>query len=158
MLHNLSPVQGEGVWRREMPVFRARLPAWLQRRPGRKGSPPPILVLDPPYIDQTFWSQPKQLAHAAATMITRLKANMPPVVYGDTVWHRNAPIDQGVQGDCRVGCDNAAPMRRIEYIDPGTGETYVFLTRVDDLEPGLLAWLYLLRWRMEKVVDAGYLV
>jgi hypothetical protein len=155
LLHNLSPVQGEGVWRHEMPVFRERLPAWLQRRPGRKGSPPPILVLDPAFVDQAFWTRMKQLGQAGAVMITRLKANMRPVVQGDTAWDRHAPINQGVQSDCWVGFDHGGRLRRIEYVDPETGETYVFLTTVEDLEPGLLAWLYLLRWRIEKVFDTG---
>ena len=155
LLHNLCPVQGEGVWRHEMPVFRERLPAWLQRRPGRKGSRPPILVLDPAFVDQAFWSRMKQLGQAGAVMITRLKANMRPIIQGDTAWDRHAPINQGVQSDCWVRFDHGGRLRRIEYVDPETGETYVFLTTVEDLEPGLLAWLYLLRWRIEKVFDTG---
>jgi IS4 transposase len=41
----------------------------------------------------------------------------------------------------------------VRYRDPETGTVYDFLTSVTDLEPGLIAALYLARWRIEKVFD-----
>ena len=45
-------------------------------------------------------------------------------------------------------------MRLVKYTDPETGEKYEFLTTVgEEVPPGLIAWLYLMRWRIEKVFD-----
>ena len=46
-------------------------------------------------------------------------------------------------------------MRLIQYADPETGECYQFLTTDLELRPGVIAWLYLLRWRIEKVFDTS---
>ena len=44
-------------------------------------------------------------------------------------------------------------MRIIRYRDPESGVDYEFLTSVMDLEAGLIALLYLTRWRIEKLFD-----
>src|ERR1019366_6059903 len=46
-------------------------------------------------------------------------------------------------------------MRLIQYADPETGICYQFLTTDMELRPGVIAWLYLLRWRIEKVFDTS---
>ena len=46
-------------------------------------------------------------------------------------------------------------MRLIHYADPETGSCYQFLTTDMELAPGLIAWLYLLRWRIEKLFDTA---
>jgi hypothetical protein len=155
LVHNLSPVQGEGIYRHELPVLRERLPAWLQRhRPAGKARAP-ILVGDLAYVDKQFWTQMKLLGQAGAVVITRTKDNMRPIRYGAQPWQTQAPINLGVQADELVGFDGSICMRLVTYVDPETGERYEFLTTEMDLEPGLIAWLYLLRWRIEKVFDTG---
>ena len=45
-------------------------------------------------------------------------------------------------------------IRIIEYIDPETGEEMTFYTTLDkSVRPGVICWLYFLRWRIEKVFD-----
>lgn len=44
-------------------------------------------------------------------------------------------------------------VRIVRYMDPETGAEYEFQTSVDDLEPGVIALLYLTRWRIEKVFE-----
>lgn len=156
LVHNLSPVQGEGVYRNEMPVLRERLPAWLQQQ-HRKGSRAhaPILVLDPAFIDKQFWTHLKLLGRAGAVMITRTKENMKPECYSVLGFDPQDPVNLGVQSQYLVGFDGAIPMRLIRYVDPETGEAFEFLTTEMDLPPGLIAWLYLLRWRIEKVFDTA---
>ena len=46
-------------------------------------------------------------------------------------------------------------MRLIQYADPETGICYQFLITDMELRPGVIAWLYLLRWRIEKVFDTS---
>jgi len=155
LLQNLSPVQGNGIYRHEMPVFRQHLPHWLQKQPQRRKDQPPILVLDPAFVDKQFWTRMKMLHSAGAVMITRTTGNMKPEVYSRFRWDLEKPINLGIQGDFRVGFDGAVAMRWIKYVDPETAEAYEFLTTEMHLPPGLIAWLYLLRWRIEKVFDTG---
>ncbi len=44
-------------------------------------------------------------------------------------------------------------MRRITYDDPITGKIYRFITNELTLPPGLIAFLYKLRWDIEKIFD-----
>ena len=45
-------------------------------------------------------------------------------------------------------------MRMIDYTDPETGSSYQFVTTLPlNTPPGLIAWLYLLRWKIEKSFD-----
>jgi hypothetical protein len=48
---------------------------------------------------------------------------------------------------------NLPYLRRIVYRDPATGEKFVFLTTELSPRPGLIALLYLLRWKIEKAYD-----
>lgn len=151
---NFGAVQGDGRYQHEMPVFRLRMTHWLD---GRSMNDPerPIFVVDPAFVDNQFWTRMVLLEGRGALVITRTKANMRPVVYGDNSWDRAAKINVGVVADEKVGFDGACLMRRVRYTDPETGTQYEFLTTVMDLSPGLIALLYLLRWRIEKVFDTG---
>jgi len=44
-------------------------------------------------------------------------------------------------------------IRRVRYCDPVTGQAYSFLTTEMTLPPGLIAFIYKLRWDVEKVFD-----
>ena len=44
-------------------------------------------------------------------------------------------------------------LRRVTYRDPADGKLYVFMTSEMSLPPGLIAFLYKLRWDIEKVFD-----
>ena len=94
-------------------------------------------------------------AEHGAQVITRTKENMKPTVIGSRYWNREVPVNQGVVADESVGSDGGCLMRRVRYVDPESGTEYEFLTTVMDLPPGLIALLYLLRWRIEKVFDTG---
>lgn len=151
---NLGAVQGDGRYRHEMPVFRRRVVDWLSGRrvPAEQS---PIFVADPAFVDNQFWNRMVSLERDGARVITRTKENMSPIVYSSRPWDTKDAINLGVEADERVGFAGAGIMRRIRYTDPETGRTYEFLTTVRDLPPGLIALLYLLRWRIEKVFDTG---
>ncbi len=149
---NFGAVQGDGRHGHEMPVFRKRLEQWLSEWPLRRGKPKPIFVGDPAYVDKAFWTR-MSLRSDGARFITRSKANMKPTVFNAYIWDQKKAINEGVEADLLVGFDGASMMRMVRYRDPETGTLYEFLTSVKDLEPGLIAMLYLARWRIEKVFD-----
>lgn len=103
-------------------------------------------------MDKGFWTR-MCLRLDGARFITRTKANMKPTVYDRYGWDPGKSVNEGVEADLLVGFDGACTMRMVRYRDPETGTAYEFLTTVRDLEPGLIAVLYLTRWRIEKVFD-----
>lgn len=143
----LAPFQGDGVRHHEFPVFKQQLPPWLQQD---RRAQVPIIVGDPAYIDVLHWSEQKRLRQAL--IITREKANMKPTVIAHHPFDRDDPVNRGVESDEMAGYTDAY-LRRIVYCDPASGERFVFLTTADQLRPGVIALLYLLRWKIEKVFD-----
>ena len=155
LLLNSASVQGDGIYRHEMPVFRDRIADWLpETRRGRPG-PKPIFVADPAFVDSAFWTRMQIEGSRGAQVITRTKKNMKPIIYAERRIDRSNPVNEGVVADLLVGFDGGCTMRIVRYRDPETGAEYEFLTTVDDLAPGLIAVIYLLRWRIEKVFDTA---
>jgi hypothetical protein len=143
----LVPFQGDGVRRHEFPVFKQHLPRWLQQDRGEKL---PIVVGDPAYIDVLHWALQK--IQGQAVIITREKDNMKPTVIAHHPFDPQDPVNRGVEADQMAGYTYAY-LRRIVYCDPASGERFIFLTTEDRLRPGVIALLYLLRWKIEKVFD-----
>jgi len=143
----LVPFQGDGVRHHEWPVFKQHLPRWLQLR---RSSTLPIVIGDPAYIDVRHWSEQRRLRQAL--IITREKENMKPTEIAHLPFDPLDPVNRGVESDERAGYTQGE-LRRIVYRDPATGERFVFLTTEESLRPGLIALLYLLRWKIEKVFD-----
>lgn len=155
LLLNAAAVQGDGVYHHEMPVFRDRIADWLPKpRRGRPG-PKPIFVADPAFVDNAFWTLMQIEGFRGAQVITRTKKNMKPFLYETCRIDAENPVNEGVTADLFVGFDGAGTMRIVRYRDPESGAEYEFLTTVEDLEPGLIALLYLSRWRIEKVFDTA---
>jgi hypothetical protein len=61
--------------------------------------------------------------------------------------------NNGVLSDETVGSYEGHVMRRVAYRDPATGKTYRFLTTEMTLAPGLIAFIYKMRWDIEKAYD-----
>lgn len=152
LMSNLGVVQGDGRHGHEMSAFRTQVVPWLLGQHPPKGKAAPIFIGDPAFVDKVFWTR-MALDGNRARFITRTKANMKPVIYTSYTWNTRKPINEGVQADLSVGFDGAMTMRIIRYRDPESGVDYEFLTSVKDLEPGLIAVLYLSRWRIEKLFD-----
>ena len=156
LLCNLATVQGDGHYHHEMPVFRTALPEFLQQElPSRRRTRRPLIIVDPAYVDHGFWSQQQQLHAAGALMIMRAKDDSAPVASQPRAFAAADPVNTGITADDRVTFAGGAVLRRVRYTDPETGERYEFLTTDVELRPGVIAWLYLLRWRIEKVFDTA---
>jgi Transposase DDE domain len=65
----------------------------------------------------------------------------------------NGPSNAGIEADELVATSQHASVRRIRYTHPATGEQFEFITNELTLPPGLIAFLYLRRWDLEKVFD-----
>lgn len=129
------------------PVFKQHLPRWLAQD---RGSILPIVIGDPAYIDVLYWFDQKR--RRQAVIITREKENMKPTVVSRFAFAPHDPVNRGVEADEMAGYTYAY-MRRIVYRDPASGERFVFITTDNSLRPGVIALLYLLRWKIEKVFD-----
>lgn len=141
----VTHVCGDGRRRHELPSFRRQLQA-------SDKDVPTIWVLDRAYHDKGFWSRIR--LDKGVVMITRMKENMRPVRYAPLPFDREDPVNAGVTGHHAISLEGAwGSMFEVTYCDPETGQEYAFLTTIDFPRPGLVAWLYFLRWRIEKLYD-----
>jgi hypothetical protein len=154
LLHPLGDVQGEGVYRHELPVFRRKITPLL-REGSHAGLERILFVLDPAFIDSTFWARAKLIRRSGARMIIRAKTNLAPERFEERLWDRSDPVNMGVDSDLVIYLKDRTRMRLIQFSDPETGECHQFLTTDFNLRPGVIAWLYLLRWRIEKIFDTA---
>lgn len=123
------------------------------RQGARKGRKV-LYVWDRAGIDFRLWHQWKQ--GSGIYMLSRCKENMALIKCGDLPFDRADPINAGVQSDELVGSATGGVMlRRITFCDVLTGITYEYLTNLLDrsVPPGVLAFLYKMRWNIEKSFD-----
>ncbi len=120
----------------------------------RMGEPKGIKVIhayDPAIVDYGQWSRWKQ--GKGVYIITLEKANSALAARERRQWDRSDSRNNGVVSDETVGSYGGHAMRRVTYRDPATRKTYRFLTTETTLPPGLIAFIYKLRWDIEKAFD-----
>jgi len=110
-----------------------------------------IQVYDPAIIDYNEWFKWKK-GHGVY-ILTLEKSNSALQVLGEPDWDKTDGRNRGVLNDQLVGPSNGTTMRRVTYKDPLTGKIYRFITNELTLPPGLIAFLYKLRWDIEKIFD-----
>ncbi|HRI16354.1 MAG TPA: transposase [Verrucomicrobiota bacterium] len=140
---------GIGLKEHDMHVLKRLEPQALRQQApvGRQV----LWVWDKAGIDFHAWHRWKQ-AHGLY-FVSREKENMALAVQGLPAWDRQDPVDAGVQSVELVAGQAGVLVRRIRYVEPVTGTEYVFLTNELTIRPGLIAFLYKLRWDLEKVFD-----
>lgn len=111
-----------------------------------------IWVLDRAYIAHRYWEKQKKFGNL---LISRTKSNSSITHCGYNSFDKDDPVNAGVVADYNGGFTNTqSTMRIIEYIDPETGEEMTFFTTLSrKILPGVICWLYFLRWRIEKSFD-----
>jgi len=110
-----------------------------------------IHVYDPAGIDYLQWYRWKA---KGVYMISREKENSKAMTIGICQWDETDPNNNGIISDEYVSpASGGMLLRRIKYRDPATNTEYCFLTNEMTLPPGLIAFLYKLRWDIEKVFD-----
>jgi len=111
------------------------------------------LAKDKAGIDFAFCHKVKM--SSGLYLISREKENMQLIRCGDRPFDRADHRNAGVVSDENVGPGGGAgaTLRRITYIDPVEGTTYVYLTTEMTLPPGILVLIFRQRWDVEKVFD-----
>ena len=134
----------------EIPIFRDAVDA-LPKSDLKKT----LWILDRAYVDKNWWPQKvKDGQH----VIVRVKKNAVLTVCEDIAFDSSLEVNTGVTRfyKAKMGSNpekESVAHRIIEYTDPEKGRKYQFVCTVDHIEPGLVAWLYFLRWRIEKAFD-----
>ncbi len=113
----------------------------------------PLLVYDPACINKTFWTVIERQRTNGFHIITRTKKNMVFTFKEDLDFDKSDPINIGVKKYSIVGFNNAGTMYYVKYVDPETKKVYTFLTTDKTLRPGVVAYIYKIRWKIEKVYD-----
>ena len=127
--------------RLDLPTLRHHAPK------GRKV----LYVYDCAGIDFAQWQKWKQGGGVYFVSLTKEKMKLP-VIRAQPI-DRQDPNQAGITADDIVGTSQGTQLRRIRYTHPATGEPYEFLTSEFTLPPGVIAFLYLRRWDLEKVFD-----
>jgi len=156
LMLSLAPVKGDARHAHELPALRRHLPAFLQNNAaGRKAVRETIMLLDMAYNDTAWWSWMKYSKKGGAKIVIPAKSNLETIVLKEIDFDREAQVNIGVVSFELVAFNHqdSSTMNKVVYQDPETGELFTFLTSAMDLAPGLVALLYLLRWRIEKVFD-----
>jgi len=110
-----------------------------------------LLAYDPAVIDFTQWHNWKQ--SRGVYIITREKENMNPMPCGLRDFDRDDERNIGIIKDEQIGVSGGTMIRRIVHVDPASGKEHSFITNEMTLPPGLIAFIYLRRWDIEKVYD-----
>ena len=134
----------------EMPIFRNRMQIENSINNTKKKT---ILINDRAFLDDRWWAKQKKKDNYA---ISRLKTNSSILYCGDLDFDMTDPINTGVISDRLGGTSSSGTtMRIISYIDPESGDEMTFYTTLGkEIRPGVICWLYFLRWRIEKVFDS----
>lgn len=107
-----------------------------------------IMVYDRAVVDFREWHKWKQ--GSGVYVITREKSSMALIRCGDLDFDTSNPVNAGIISDQQVGHSHGRLIRRIEYQDPVSGRKYVFITNQMTLAPGIIAYIYKIRWDIEK--------
>ncbi len=145
LIQFLTPVSDGSTKEHELPHFKHAIEL-------TKSIKKIIWVLDRAYIDHRWWEEQKAQGRI---IISRTKSNKSVLYCGNLTFDADDPINAGVVRDRLGGFSNTrSTMRIIDYIDPETGEEMTFYTTLNsNIRPGLICWLYFLRWKVEKAFD-----
>lgn len=108
-------------------------------------------VWDRAVIDLPLWANWK--ARHGIYFISRLKDHLALTKQGELPFDVNDPVNAGIESDRLVSSGKGLPIRLITYVCAETGKRHQFLTSENTLPPGIIAYLYKMRWDIEKVFD-----
>lgn len=111
-----------------------------------------LYIWDRAIIDFHQWSIWKN--NNAIYIISRVKENMVLEHPLPQAFDRADPVNVGILADEFVSNQSGTMVRRVTFRVPETGEVIEFLTTLGKaVAPGVVAQLYFMRWRIEKVFD-----
>jgi hypothetical protein len=110
-----------------------------------------IISYDRASIDFPEWHKRKQ--SKGVYFVTRSKSSLKLTICGLREFDKYNPVNAGVISDELVGGANSVLIRRVKYYDSESNKEYTFITNVMDIPPGAIAFIYKVRWNIEKVFD-----
>jgi len=112
-----------------------------------------LIVYDRASIDFHLWWQLKKSKGVYFLSMERSNMKLKENIIGNNEFDKSDPRNLGIISDNLCGCHAHVSMRRIAYTDPESGKTFVFVTNEMTLPPGVIVFLYKLRWDIEKKFD-----
>ena len=115
-----------------------------------------ISIVDMAYWDAKFWQTAKRSKadENETYIITLMKENLAPIKEIPLNFDKEHAYNIGVESVTKVTFKSKASATKIVYRDPETKKEYVYLTTLgSEIQPGLIAHLYLWRWKIEKVFN-----
>ena len=109
-----------------------------------------LWLADRGFVDCSMWDSLKQLREIE--VITRIKENMV-ILSSEDQPVQSLLINEGVESDQHVELKASKTLWRLITYRTPNGSTFKYLTNNFDLEPGVVAFLYLRRWDEEKCFD-----
>ena len=85
--------------------------------------------------------------------LSRAKENMN-LTIAPRPWDGSDPVNAGILKDGYLVDGPQTPIRLVVFQDPISGDTFEFITNLMNVEPGVIAQLYRMRWDIEKSFDA----
>ena len=110
-----------------------------------------IMVYDRAIIDFQQWYKWKY--ESGLYMLTEEKSNMKLQNLGILEFDKSNSVNNGILSDNQVGTSKGTLIRRVVYYDSELNKTFVFITNVFNVAPGIIAFIYKKRWMVEKVYD-----
>ena len=151
MLTHLDSMVEEPGRKKEHDMHLLKRMSIRQLRQGASKGRKVLYVWDRAGIDFAQWFKWKQAS--GIYFLSLEKKNMKLRPMGLCGFDLNSSINTGVVADELVGTDSGVMMRRVSYQCPDSDEVFHFVTSVLDVDPGLIAHLYKMRWKIEKVFD-----
>jgi hypothetical protein len=112
-----------------------------------------IAVVDKAYIDGNYWDLCRKMKTNGLYFISMMKDGTKILNEEPLNFDAEHSYNCGVISDSKIKLNNGGSFRKVVYCDPETGTKRVYLTTVFDIPPGLIAYLYLWRWKIEKVFN-----
>jgi hypothetical protein len=112
-----------------------------------------IAVVDKAYLDGNYWDLCRKMKKNGMYFISMLKEGTKILKEEALDFNKEHAYSDGILSDSKIKLTTGGDFRKIVYVDPETGTKRVYLTSVFDVPPGLIAYLYLWRWKIEKVFN-----
>jgi len=152
MTHLAASDQQNGRKKHEHDMHALKRQSIAQLRQGASKGRQVLYIWDSAGIDFNQWHQWKQTG--GVYFLSQGKERIKYTVLKALPYEAEAPQNKGILHDEQVTSATCQrPFRRIGYRCPSSGKTYEFITNHMQVRPGVLAWLYMRRWGIEKVYD-----
>jgi hypothetical protein len=110
-----------------------------------------IHAYDPAIVDYKQWQKWKKSSGVYIVTLEKKNSAFEFLSFDNVI--DDDPINKGVLSDEKVIALGEVVIRRIKYKEPVSGKIYSFLTTEMTLPPGLIVFIYKMRWNIEKVFD-----